>query len=138
MDKTLEESVLLFNEGHKDLNININLDSTLPWFMFDSAQLKRAFTNLFDNALAATKSLGQPVIDVNVEYNKTLKIVRISISDNGDGVDDKLRERIFEPYVTSKSHGTGLGLAIVKRTVEDHNGFIWRFNVVKICFFVKY
>ena len=47
---------------------------------------------------------------------------RLTVDDNGPGVPDELRERIFDPYFTSKEHGTGLGLAIVRKIVLDHGG----------------
>jgi two-component system, NtrC family, nitrogen regulation sensor histidine kinase NtrY len=50
--------------------------------------------------------------------------VRVSVLDNGSGIPETERDRVFEPYYSTKEHGTGLGLAIVKRIVEDHNGFI--------------
>ena len=53
-----------------------------------------------------------------------MSIARLEVEDNGPGIAVGLRERVFEPYVTTKEHGTGLGLALVKRMVEDHQGFI--------------
>jgi nitrogen fixation/metabolism regulation signal transduction histidine kinase len=49
---------------------------------------------------------------------------RIPFEDNGSGFSDQVLERLFEPYVTTKTRGTGLGLAIVKKIVEEHNGQI--------------
>jgi nitrogen fixation/metabolism regulation signal transduction histidine kinase len=53
-----------------------------------------------------------------------LDVVQLKVADNGPGFDEALKERIFEPYVTSKSKGTGLGLAIVKKIIEEHGGII--------------
>ena len=89
--------------------------------------MKRAITNLLDNAIAATAKNKTPEIVLETEYNPLLKIVRIIVADQGVGINRKLLDRVFEPYVTTKKQGTGLGLAIVKRTVEDHSGFIRAF-----------
>jgi two-component system nitrogen regulation sensor histidine kinase NtrY len=51
-------------------------------------------------------------------------MVKFKISDNGPGIPDELKERIFEPYYTTKKKGSGLGLAIVSKVVSDHSGFI--------------
>ena len=50
--------------------------------------------------------------------------IAISVSDNGPGIDGKNREKIFEPFFTSRPDGTGLGLAIVRQTIEEHHGSI--------------
>jgi signal transduction histidine kinase len=50
--------------------------------------------------------------------------VRISITDSGEGIPPKEKEKIFEPFFTTKERGTGLGLSIVHKIVENHNGVI--------------
>ena len=50
--------------------------------------------------------------------------VAVSVTDNGPGIPDEIRERIFEPFITTKAQGTGLGLAITKRIVTAHHGSI--------------
>ncbi|MDH3831563.1 MAG: ATP-binding protein, partial [Gammaproteobacteria bacterium] len=52
------------------------------------------------------------------------RYIDISFEDNGSGFSEEVLERLFEPYVTTKTRGTGLGLAIVKKIVEEHNGEI--------------
>jgi signal transduction histidine kinase len=54
--------------------------------------------------------------------------VAIAISDNGNGIAPQDIERIFEPFVTSKSHGIGLGLAICRSIIEAHGGRLWASN----------
>lgn len=49
----------------------------------------------------------------------------INVSDNGVGIDDAVKERIFQPNFSTKSYGTGLGLAMCKRIIEQHGGDIW-------------
>ena len=68
--------------------------------------------------------VADPRISIRTQYDSTLKLVRISINDNGAGIPLQDRDRVFEPYFSTKESGTGLGLAIVRRIVEDHNGFI--------------
>jgi two-component system nitrogen regulation sensor histidine kinase NtrY len=128
INATVEAAVNMYKTTHSHIKFEILKDDKCPDFLFDDDQMKRAFTNLFENAIDALKETDEPTVKVQIEYVLELKIVRVIIEDNGPGIEDKLRERIFEPYVTSKTHGTGLGLAIVKRTVEDHNGFIRAFS----------
>jgi two-component system nitrogen regulation sensor histidine kinase NtrY len=80
--------------------------------------------NLVDNSIAAAGKEAKPQIWVSVDYDADLRLVRLTVADNGEGIPARDRARIFEPYYSTKETGTGLGLAIVKRIVEDHNGFI--------------
>jgi nitrogen fixation/metabolism regulation signal transduction histidine kinase len=82
--------------------------------------LRRAFANLLRNASEAMG--GRGVIDVIV--NGERGTVAVTIADHGPGVAEELRQRVFEPYFTTKSDGTGLGLALVRQTVEAHRGSI--------------
>jgi len=57
-------------------------------------------------------------------FDEILKIVRFEISDNGKGISDQEKTRLFEPYFSTKKSGMGLGLAIVHSIISDHNGVI--------------
>lgn len=127
LNKTIEDVVILFRSGHKNIHFDFHADRSLPDFWFDPDQMKRVITNLVDNSLTAVKGEKHGGISIKTQYDALLKIVRITVADNGTGISDSIRDRIFDPYVTTKEQGTGLGLAIVKRTVEDHNGFIRAF-----------
>jgi len=82
--------------------------------------LRRAFANLLRNAAEAMR--GQGTIDVGVSGDAGG--IAVTIADHGPGIPPELRERIFEPYFTTKDDGTGLGLALVRQTVEAHRGAI--------------
>ncbi len=127
LNSVILEALTLYQTGHVEIAFNFQEDSELPEFRFDPDQIKRVINNLVDNAVAAFTSQKDAAVDIRVDYDSILKIVRVSIVDNGPGIPKGIRDRIFEPYVTTKKNGTGLGLAIVKRTIEDHNGFIRAF-----------
>jgi signal transduction histidine kinase len=83
--------------------------------------LRRAFTNLLRNAAEATDGAGTVEIDVGPDANGG---VLVRLRDHGPGVEPAVRDRIFDPYVTTKPEGTGLGLALVRQTVVAHGGRI--------------
>ena len=82
--------------------------------------LRRAFANLLRNASEAMN--GRGVIDVGLSRDGDGLVV--TIADHGPGVPEELRQRVFEPYFTTKRDGTGLGLALVRQTIEAHHGTI--------------
>ncbi len=86
----------------------------------DEGQLRRAVLNLIKNAEEAIDNGGEIGISLDLEDPEVV----IRVKDNGPGVPEELRERIFEPYFSTKENGTGLGLVTVKRVVEDHGGTI--------------
>lgn len=124
LNQTLSDALQLFNQMEKNYALRFISDPQLPEFLFDSEQIRRALTNLVDNAVESVKNISSAQIEVSTQFDPLSKIVRIVVSDNGRGIPANMKNRIFEPYVTTKAHGTGLGLAIVKRTVEDHNGYV--------------
>jgi nitrogen fixation/metabolism regulation signal transduction histidine kinase len=92
----------------------------------DRQLLKQALVNLVENAVLSAREHA-PAGGVRVEIGTALveDAVDIYVDDNGPGIDEGRRERVFEPYETSRAQGTGLGLAIVKKVVLDHGGEIW-------------
>jgi two-component system, NtrC family, sensor histidine kinase AtoS len=98
----------------------------LPQINGDPRALEQVFTNLISNAIDAMSQAGGTLaIHVNPDHSLPNRPqVEVSVSDNGPGIPDEIRERMFEPFVTTKSHGTGLGLAITKRIVTAHQGNI--------------
>ena len=82
----------------------------------------RVITNLIKNAIQAVPEVESPRILVTVASEGNT--VKISVADNGVGISDELKHKIFEPKFTTKSSGMGLGLGMVKNIVENYNGTI--------------
>jgi len=89
----------------------------------DGEQIRQVFTNLIKNALQAINGAADG--DIIVMLKDLSDSVEISVSDNGCGIPEDIRERIFMPYFTTKTTGTGLGLGISKNIVEGCGGKIW-------------
>nr|WP_237488125.1 ATP-binding protein [Hufsiella ginkgonis] len=88
----------------------------------DKDQLLRCFNNLIKNAIEAIPENRKGLIRISIAQRNDK--VFVEISDNGKGIPDGLRERIFNPNFTTKSSGTGLGLAFVKQAIENMLGSI--------------
>jgi len=123
----LTQAVNIFNQMD---NVKILFTApTKPFFInADRDQLLRSFNNLLKNAIEATP-YGRPGI-IEINYLITNKNILLSIKDNGNGIPENLREKIFEPNFTTKSSGTGLGLAFVKNSIENAGGKVWFETVI--------
>ncbi|MBV8684939.1 MAG: PAS domain-containing sensor histidine kinase [Caulobacteraceae bacterium] len=90
----------------------------------DGRIVSQALTNVLKNAGEAIAARPQPSAPgrIRVRLVRTANTVEAQIEDNGVGLPEKNRDRLTEPYVTTREKGTGLGLAIVKRILEDHGG----------------
>jgi signal transduction histidine kinase len=89
----------------------------------DDVLLRQAFVNLCRNALEACREAGErPRIVVESVADRAQRVLRVSVIDNGPGVDPAMAARIFMPFVTTRARGTGLGLANVQKIVVMHNG----------------
>jgi nitrogen fixation/metabolism regulation signal transduction histidine kinase len=89
---------------------------------FDRTQLIRVITNLIKNAIQALKGVDNPKILIDV-YPEDDNVV-ITVVDNGCGISEDYKEKVFEPKFTTKSSGMGLGLPMIKKIVETYGGTI--------------
>lgn len=113
-----------------DIQFRYELDKEIPMMLIDSFQIERVCMNIIDNAISSVREKGTetPLVIIKSYFNNDANIVFIEFEDNGLGVSDKDKSRMFEPYYTMKKGGTGLGLAIVKTVISDHSGFIRVFD----------
>lgn len=102
-----------------DCPARLEAPPALPPVLGHFDPLRRAFGNLLRNAVEAAGPASP--IEVSVSL-RAAGAVLVRVVDHGPGVPGQLRERVFDPYVTTKSEGTGLGLALVRQTVETHGG----------------
>ena len=120
----IEETVALYKEGHEDICFSLQIEGNLPLPMLslDRQQIKQAMINLVDNAISASRGTGQ--IEIRLAHNQAAEKFRIIVSDNGPGISDEDKSRLFEPDFSTKKTGMGLGLTIVNTIVAEHHGTI--------------
>ncbi|MBI5442717.1 MAG: HAMP domain-containing protein [Deltaproteobacteria bacterium] len=106
--------------GETAIEVRSVLDPHLPRTIADPKQLVQICLNLLINAVEAMPHGGVVTARSCLEADS----IRVDIADTGPGVDEELRERIFEPFFTRKRNGTGLGLAITKRLIEQQGGSV--------------
>ncbi len=118
----IRETVALYKEGHQKIVFGINIPDNIPRLNLDRQQIKQAMINLVDNAVAAIKDHGNVVI--TLRHDNELKTVSIEVADDGAGVSEEDKSRLFEPNFSTKKTGSGLGLTIVNTIIDDHKGII--------------
>ena len=118
----IEETVALYKEGHPDIQFSIHAIDTIPTLNLDRQQIKQAMINLVDNAITAIRQKG--IVTLSLTHNKESNHVRIEVADNGTGISDEDKRRLFEPNFSTKKTGMGLGLTIVSTIINDHHGTI--------------
>jgi two-component system, NtrC family, nitrogen regulation sensor histidine kinase NtrY len=124
---TVRQAVFLMRVGNAEIEIDANVAEDPMPARFDRRLMSQALTNLIKNATEAIAAvppadLGKGSIQI-FAAREDGNIV-IDVVDNGIGLPKENRNRLLEPYVTTREKGTGLGLAIVGRIVEDHGGSI--------------
>lgn len=122
LNEIIQETLILFRETDKNVRFNFIQQEDLPIFNIDRDQMKRVMINLIKNSIAAIDKEGE--IKIETSYDPKLQIVRLEVSDDGCGIPDEDKQRLFEPYYSTKKSGTGLGLTIVNTIIADHNGYI--------------
>ncbi len=119
-------AVFLFEVAHTDVSFEFVHEGTLPNLICDRRQLGQAITNILKNGVESIeerKKNGGEAGEVEICLTSDGERIKLSFTDNGCGLPDD-RDRILEPYVTTRSRGSGLGLAIVKKIVEEHSAEI--------------
>ena len=119
---TIEETIALYREGHPNIKFETQNTGDIPPLNLDRQQMKQALINLIDNAIGAIK--GDGAIFFDVTHDPILKRIRIEVADNGPGISNEDKTRLFEPNFSTKKTGMGLGLTIVSTIIADHNGVI--------------
>ena len=121
INSLLESSIDLFT-SQSDININFIRPTKSNMVYIDKGQVIRVFNNILKNAEQAAIENIPCIIDINTERKENSIIIKFK--DNGKGIDEDLKEKIFTPNFSTKTSGMGLGLSICKKIIESFNGEI--------------
>jgi two-component system, NtrC family, nitrogen regulation sensor histidine kinase NtrY len=117
----IDEVVTLYKE-YRDVRFDVVIPREAPLIEIDCDQFRRVLINLFDNAIQAMRNSG--IIEIRTVFDLSANRVSIEIADNGPGIREEDKEKLFLPYFSTKESGTGLGLAIASRIISDHRGYL--------------
>ena len=104
------------------IDLELELAAELPTVLIDHVQIQQVVLNLVRNSIDALSDTGSPAITVETVHGRDA--VEVVVSDNGPGLSPEVRERVFEPFVSTKPEGIGIGLSICRTIVEAHGGSI--------------
>jgi two-component system nitrogen regulation sensor histidine kinase NtrY len=124
--EVVKDATVLQRVSTRDIDIDVDVSKADFVFLFDRRLVTQAVTNLVKNAAEAIDGRahkdglerGHVLVEAGIEHH----VPFIRVTDNGVGLPKENRNRLSEPYMTTREKGTGLGLAIVKRIMEEHGG----------------
>lgn len=118
----LKSTLASYSIYYKHIRFRARFTKEIALIPADPRQLKQVFVNLIDNAIQAMEESGE--IFIHTFYEPQRQIVLLRFTDNGPGIEDDLKERLFIPYFSTKGSGRGLGLAIVHKIISEHGGTV--------------
>jgi two-component system nitrogen regulation sensor histidine kinase NtrY len=125
-------TVMNFTAQYPTIAFTVSGDERVSEMLLDPEQIRGVLINILNNAVAAVSSTGDsaraPEVRVAISFEKKSRRAVVEITDNGPGISPADKNRIFEPYFTTKRGGTGLGLAIVSSVISEHQGEIRVFD----------
>ena len=125
LNEVVTKALRLYDGRLAQVQLECRLDPQLPSLLLDGEQMRQVLVNLLDNALEfIALSPDEQHLLISTRVIAERRIIELLVSDTGPGIPDEHRERIFEPYFSTRRRGTGLGLAIVSRIVAEHHGRI--------------
>lgn len=124
--KLMEEASALALVGVKerDVRVDLRLARNVGRVIVDKIQIQQVALNLIRNAIDAMAEAPRRQLEIKVQADDAQSI-RISVADSGPGLDPTVRDRLFQPFVTTKATGMGVGLSICRTIIEAHGGRIW-------------
>ncbi len=126
--ETAKQAVFLMRVGHPDIRIDFKQPDEQIVTRYDRRLISQAVTNIVKNAVEAISAVPPEELEeggrISVGVDQAEGWVSIDVIDNGIGLPAQNRQRLLEPYMTTREKGTGLGLAIVARIMEEHGGRI--------------
>ena len=120
INKLVTDVVELYRSSPIEIVANLSKEAPLVWG--DTGKLRQVLHNLIQNSEQALTATSSPQVVIETDSNESE--VYLKLTDNGPGFSEKIIDRVFDPYFTTKARGTGLGLAIVKKIIEEHGGLV--------------
>ena len=109
----------------RTVGVRVELGKNIPKVKVDSIQIRQLLLNLITNGIEAAANTGRTgEVTIQTEYSDGAHVV-LTVRDNGVGIRPEVKEKMFEPFFSTKRRGTGLGLSICRSIVEAHDGRIW-------------
>jgi len=127
VNRLLEDALHLYGPAFSGVRLERRFAADVPPVRVDVEQFRRVVINLVDNAveaIAAHRPADGGCVVVETQHEPSMGIVRLVVADNGPGIPEGDRQKLFLPYYSTKRRGSGLGLAIVRRIVVEHGGSI--------------
>jgi two-component system sensor kinase FixL len=124
--RAIEEAAGLAMLGVDGLQVRLQMEFApdTPLVLIDKVQIQQVLLNLIRNAVEAMAASTRRELEIRTTVPAD-GMVEVSVTDSGPGLPPEIRERLFQPFTTTKSAGMGVGLSICRSIVEGHRGHIW-------------
>ncbi|MBF4465816.1 PAS domain-containing sensor histidine kinase [Flavobacterium sp. LC2016-12] len=123
LEQLIDNGIQVMNPLFKENGIEVVNEITFKrWIEVDSQQIEQVLINLLTNCIHALKNVSQKKIFISAEAKENRTFIRIT--DNGNGIEKEIEDKIFLPFFTTRNEGAGIGLTLSKNIIEAHGGYI--------------
>jgi signal transduction histidine kinase len=131
IDAIIQDTVSLFDPEaiQKRIKVNFNYSKNSVFVFGDKIQLQQVLLNLLYNAAHAMENIIAESRIIQIDQRIDKGSVIVSVSDTGEGIEEEVKESLFNPFVTSRKTGFGIGLAVSRTIIVNHEGEIWASNI---------
>lgn len=126
LTRTIDEAIRLgqINAAQRGIKLRVVFEQNLPKVLVDRVQIQQVLINLMKNAIEAMDKSERRELTIAVGRSDQRQ-VEVSVSDSGPGISEEMADKLFQPFVTTKSGGMGMGLSICRGIIEAHGGRLW-------------